>query len=348
MFLAVVASGRDDEAKIRFTVELRDGSKIGGTPDASEMKLKTDFGSASVPLALLREIQLGTGKTARVTFANGDRVTGLWDARRIIVMSTVGSLDIALTNIASIAVAISPKADNRILPDGLLLHYSFNENNETSVNDDSGNGHTGEVVGARWIPDDKNGGYYNFNGNDCVRVGDFFDLGGANPSALTSMMACVWVKLPANSHRHNVFMLSKQTPQSPYMGWAVATTSEDFPAADMITTRGVRSQSLDAQSIGDGQWHFLCAYFEVGDNFLKTKLYVDGALRVTNTVRSASVGTVATPVDFWIGQRAPNGTQGVFGDMDEIRIYGRELSELEVFSLANDPSGRRLVAKQPK
>lgn len=52
------------------------------------------------------------------------------------------------------------------LRDGLILHYSFNQNQGSAVTDESGQNHTGSVAGATFTADGRFNGAYSFDGVD--------------------------------------------------------------------------------------------------------------------------------------------------------------------------------------
>src|SRR5262249_16264904 len=79
-------------------------------------------------------------------------------------------------------------------PVGLVAAYNFNEGSGTTVNDASGNGITGSILGATWTTGGKNGNALSFNGST-----SYVDLG--NPALLQitgSMTWSAWVKAAAN------------------------------------------------------------------------------------------------------------------------------------------------------
>ena len=54
-------------------------------------------------------------------------------------------------------------------PEGLVAAYAFDEGAGTSVRDESGNGHTGSIVGATWTANGREGAGISFNsGTDRV------------------------------------------------------------------------------------------------------------------------------------------------------------------------------------
>lgn len=213
---------------------------------------------------------------------------------------------------------------------GMLLYYSFDSSNATAVADNSGNGYTGTVVGATWTGTGKNGGAYYFNGSSRIRVGNYFDLGGA----LTTLSVCVWEKMPTNSTSATQSFVNKLQETSPYTGWCLR--SEAGQAQTEFEASWPQGAVALATNVNtrDGLWHHLCGQFEVGSNLLRTKIYADGILQAQVDTLGSHASTM-TSAELWLGQRSPGGSNGMTGWLDEVRIYNRMLSSDEVYVLAN-------------
>src|SRR4029077_18102708 len=79
-------------------------------------------------------------------------------------------------------------------PVGLVAAYNFNEGSGPTVTDASGNGITGNIIGATWTAEGRNGNALSFNGSS-----SYVDLG--NPALLQiagSMTWSAWVEAAAD------------------------------------------------------------------------------------------------------------------------------------------------------
>jgi hypothetical protein len=101
---------------------------------------------------------------------------------------------------------------------------------------------------------------------------------------------------------------------------------DDASTAGCINTANI--------GINNGKWHHIVALQE--SKSLR-KLYVDGIQRAIDTT---TVGTL-TPDAATIGALRFSGTTGYYfkGSLDDLRIYNRALSTLEVQALYNSRTG---------
>ncbi len=109
-------------------------------------------------------------------------------------MKTATALFICLLILASTAIA-------DVYP-GPALYYSFDAG--ATVPDDSGNGNSGQVLGAVWVPDGVRGGAYSFHMTNSISAGNKFDVGtgstmstpptGCQPTADTQAAPGGWLR----------------------------------------------------------------------------------------------------------------------------------------------------------
>jgi len=212
---------------------------------------------------------------------------------------------------------------------GLMLYYGFDTNQGSVVIDQSGQGHTGTVLGAVWTNSGFAGGAYSFDGNSSIDCGNVLDL--ASPtSALT---ACAWIKVDTSSTNACMAVVGKNQEPSPYTGWMLdVDLTRNMAAADLIAVYPERSTSLAPRDVLDGQWHHLAAVFENTSTTLTTTIYVDGE-KVASNLFVGSHGSTVTTSDLMIGRRTTNGAWPFVGLIDEVRIYNRALSPDEVKDL---------------
>ena len=145
---------------LRLTVELRDGSRIIGVPVVSNLQMRTSFGNVGVDLTRLRSLQFTDGKeTVEAGFQNGDKFTGALLAEAVELKTDFGAVKIPVAVIRRMSVSPGGKSLG-----GLFLHYTFDEDNKTTVKDQSGHGHDGQLNGAQWTKQGKKGGGVVING----------------------------------------------------------------------------------------------------------------------------------------------------------------------------------------
>lgn len=210
----------------------------------------------------------------------------------------------------------------------LLLYYGFSDDS-TTVADDSGNGRTGTVYNAAWIPNGKTGGAFHFQG-----TGDYIDI--PSPDAVNNYSISVWFKRNSPTSRGVFYDYSAAGP-SRLMVFAIQPG--DYVMCFFIHTDVTHSYRYvlcpPTGVYDDTNWHHAVAT-RVGNTL---KIYVDG---VDRTVQSAVSGDVSYPIDWsdkihisyapvWGNSYSDNLT------LDEFRLYTNALSAQDVVALySND------------
>lgn len=187
--------------------------------------------------------------------------------------------------------------------------------------DFTGNGHTGTLtnmdVGSDWVA-----GGLDFDGvNDRLTVSDSDDLSFTSGGFAISM----WINKTASK---NQSLLYKQDEYELYLTAGNTLHLQIMDAASSSTNLDVR-----ATYAGSGLSHVVATWD--GVNAAGVKLYVDGLSLSTTDGSSggwSSVGNKAT--DVLIGGRTTINFDGV---IDDVRIYNRPLSQLEINALSMGP-----------
>jgi hypothetical protein len=204
------------------------------------------------------------------------------------------------------------------LETGLVLYYPFNGNS----NDESGNGNNGTVNGATLTPDKAGNANkaYSFDGvNDEISV-------NASESLKTFCAGdhtySVWVKLNStNSVPKFIVDAGGTGAYGDQRG--IRLYSSQKPSFKWVTTTS-SYEAISSTSLAVGTWYHLVGVLHgnTGD------LYVNGVKVATNS----SAGTPSSISLIKIGQVSEGGTgDGSFpGVIDEVRIYNRALSEIEI------------------
>jgi hypothetical protein len=95
--------------------------------------------------------------------------------------------------------------------------------------------------------------------------------------------------------------------------------------------------------LDDGEWHMVTGSrrVDIDAGVADLSLYIDGQLEATGT--SPNIGPLDTNDRWGVGRQGQN--RGLVGDMDDIRVYGKALSDGEVNDLFN--SSRPFVSHYP-
>ena len=279
--------------------------------------------SVTAPVSQQAAIGFRTSISADPTFAVGGRMYGFdsW--------SDAGA---ASHNITIPATATTLTANYRdIGPSGLVAAYNFDEASGASVSDTSGNGNIGSISGAVRTAAGKYGGALSFDGvNDMVTVPDSNSL-----DVRTGMTLEAWVNpTVANGWRTAIL---KETPGDLVYGlYAVASYGGAVRPSAWI------GSSADIGGTGPpptGQWTHIATTYD-GATW---RLYVNGTqvaskpfvLQVPTSAGALRIGGNA----IW--------SEWFAGAIDDVRIYDKGLSALEVARDRDTPVGGAVPPPPP-
>jgi len=215
----------------------------------------------------------------------------------------------------------------------LVLHYEFDGN----ANDSSGNGNHGEPNGVTFVSCNI-GQAINLDGvDDYVAIPNFNYASSGHPE----VSVCAWIRTsnPFNQaivtfdrNEYWRFEINGEGGEDGQLGWCVMTNTGqvDFGSHTRVD---------------DGQWHHVTGVFDNGT----LMVFIDGKLDNTTTAGS-TFGTGNTRYGF-VGVRSEadvfDGNQNdpgwpFAGNLDDVRIYERALSQAEIVNLAGLPAGETL------
>ena len=211
------------------------------------------------------------------------------------------------------------------ITEGLIAYYPFNGN----ANDESGNGHHGEVHDADLIQDVQGRQAYSFNG-----VRDYIEIPNHAELNLESFTISFWV------YRESA--LTGQTVLN--KGWDSAQGWENFRSY-FFNSGGQRfslkyddisyqSYTDVSTSFSTKEWRFVTGI--VDNTSGKMKYYLDGVFESETEIEPFSTRTnypLAIGIQFF-WQHGPSSIatrrQAFHGSLDNIRIYNRPLSNSEI------------------
>lgn len=200
--------------------------------------------------------------------------------------------------------------------EGLVVHYPFDEGSGTVVRDAGPHGLDGTIHGATYRALD-HGYALEFDGiDDHVIVPDSPHL--RLPEAVT---VTAWLNTPAETGQS---VLGKNGCSNLRQNYrlGVSRSSVEFTVVDcpehgkMVGGGGIKSDS----------WFFAVGTFEAG----RIRAYVDGELRGERVEEAFDTGTLEAPLYIGASFYGP-GLNGLFtGQIDDVRVYNRALSEEEI------------------
>jgi hypothetical protein len=334
------AWGSDPQSNATLTVilDLTDGSRVIGTPGVETVAVQTPYAKMNVPLKQIRTITMGEDhETAAISLQNGDRLNGVITLVPITLETVFGKVAISSEHIRVLSVRATGGALSESLRKGLVLYYSFDRDEGGKVTDLSAGGNHGTVTGAKFSSAGKNGGAYDFSGNEGASVS--FD-----PKALAGSRAVTvsaWFKsfgdsgdweeiIGCSTEEGNV-----QTPVC-FLWFSKTGLGDNTHSRVLIDKDAGGRESFaiaptkPASFFRDGRWHHVALTW----NGTQATYYIDGA---RDASQPTSAGTLA-----YVGDRRSligNGwafeqvTHNFNGLIDEVMIYNRVLTDDELRTL---------------
>jgi glucose/arabinose dehydrogenase/chitodextrinase len=206
------------------------------------------------------------------------------------------------------------------LPAGLVAGYSFSEGSGTTTADVTANGNTATIRnGALWTAG-KYGSGIKLDGSN-----DFLEIPGSPSVNLsgTALSFSAWVNPTGGTGDQVLFAKGYNGSMvSPYYQYAVELRGGGISPALLIGTAGGLKEASMGSALPKGQW----SHFAVVFNGAQAAFYLNGALVRTATL-AASVVQRDTPLR--LGADAQPG-QFLNGSLDDVRLYGRTLTQAEV------------------
>jgi hypothetical protein len=318
-----IVDGAPKKKVLLLDVDLSDGSHIIGRPLVEKIPLKTSFAEMNLTFKQIIGIKFSDDhEKVVVLFRNGDQLEGSTTLDEVKLDTLIGQLSVPLEHIVSMTVSIRGEISPAILK-SLRLHYSFAKDNGSEIEDKSGNGHSGVVHGATWTADGKQGGGYAFDGNgDYIDTKENLGIAGSSPWTISA-----WVEYSDDGEQKvdygNIVSIGKAYNRNGILG----------------VCKGQKKGWLLLNAWGSGNWAYDPEFHPVSsfENIVVSydgsmlSVYINGALKKTKNI---SLSITDNPIR--VGGRT-GGYSGQYlkGKIDEVMIFDRALSEIEVKLLYN-------------
>ncbi len=214
------------------------------------------------------------------------------------------------------------------LKNGLIACYPFNANS----NDESGNNNNGTINGATLTTDrfGKANRAYNFNGSSLISV-------SPDQFKNQSYTYATWVKLdnlpPEGDNNCFITVGGAGGDQVLSVTSSYQTqTSNGFNVGGYNNANPIQSNNWTRITPSLNKWyHLVCTR----DNN-SVKLYIDGQLIANNSILTSTNGTTpnyGSPTYVTFGARNGGASQYMQGSLDDIHLYNRPLTAIEVKAL---------------
>jgi concanavalin A-like lectin/glucanase superfamily protein len=212
-----------------------------------------------------------------------------------------------------------------VVIEGLIGYWSFDEGSGLTARDVSGHDRIGNLVlGASWTADGRVGSALHVDGTGARVEASIPGFGTSSFSAST------WVRSTMPAPQARVVGAVFEA------GYAFLDFG-DAPFEAVDSAGGYWDLFGELPPIDDGAWHHL-GFVVDRDVSKRARLFIDGALALQDNAENPSTGSFGDPAAsyvFLIGAQNPN--LAVTGDIDEVRLYGRALSDAEMAILGERP-----------
>ncbi len=214
----------------------------------------------------------------------------------------------------------------------LLLH--MNETSGNVVYDSSGNGLNGTAYDASKYQINQTGilnKAIRFTNNSSNENGQVRVPHNSLLSFTTQGTVCTWVNLTDTSQRYAGFVKKGQLANFSDEEYSLQMfTSSSQPIFNVSDTTGADNYVTSSQALTAGTWHHLCGTINTASGL---KIYVNGVQRGNLNWPSGRIIRNATG-SLQIGaQNITNSELGMKGMLDEVAIFNRELSAIEIQAL---------------
>jgi hypothetical protein len=167
-------------------------------------------------------------------------------------------------------------------------------------------------------------------------VNEYVTMGNALAFERTNAFsASVWIKTTSTTYG---YILSKSEGSTTFRGYALFLNSDgSFSFALRNTTVVPINQIYVTSSVtgkNDGLWHHLIVTYDGSSIASHVKFYIDGVLVGTTVNGNTLTDTILNTASFNVSGRT-DGSGPIAGRLDEISVWGRELSLSDVTSIYN-------------
>jgi hypothetical protein len=198
--------------------------------------------------------------------------------------------------------------------EGLVAHYAF----ENDVNDSSGNGLNGTIIGDATFAAGVEGMALDLSGNDYVDCG-----GVAEFSFTNAMTVSTWVNVRSVTTAWMAMVAKGENAWR--LGFNNLTTGVHYAFSG--GTRGWQAANT-ATELAFGEWYHVAATYDANVGAI---VYINGKADASNTNLD---GIDVNQKSLLIGDNPEATGRLLDGMLDEVKIYNRALSEAEIFYLA--------------
>jgi hypothetical protein len=211
-----------------------------------------------------------------------------------------------------------------VMPDGLVLHYTFDAAEEGGkVTDASGAGNNGVVHGATFAGEGKVGGAMSFSGDHQAVI-----VKNAKSLQLQDFTIVAWIKRGDKRH----ITMAGPGGYAVIFGFGEGGYALSIVAAAHLTLTKIGISNVSTKiAIHDDAWHHVA----VTKSGTKVVFYIDGVAYPADDYNPADPDNpddhgFEFKTDAAVGARGDDQSNGFIGLIDEVMVFKRALTEDEV------------------
>jgi len=201
------------------------------------------------------------------------------------------------------------------LTDGLAGYWPLDEGSGSVAWDASGNENDGQVIGASWVSGCIGEALHFDGGDDYVRV--------SHDSALTfddELTVCLWIRVASHPSSERIFITKTDYASGAWYGFDIRLQT----GGKLRLVSNAQSTSLTTPyGLPEGEWSHVALRIGGG----RCAFYLDGAPWASVSARSSY--RIHNTRDLILGAYQP-GKSTLHGELDDVRIYNRALTDAEI------------------
>ncbi len=214
----------------------------------------------------------------------------------------------------------------------VYARYHLNESSDSNVPDSSGNGRDGTTVNmddSDWVAGKLNN-CLDFDGvNDYVNCGNIAGFEKNEPFSLEC-----WFKTGGTNH----VIVSKNTSSSGSGYYIITAVGKIYYRLQNTVSARISVSTVEA-GFNNNVWHHLICTYDGLEDASGCHIYIDGIDKAVSIDTNTLSGTITNVSNFNIGNIS-NLTYHFGGKLDEVVIYDKELTQVEVTYRYNSGNGR--------
>ncbi|MCP4847488.1 MAG: DUF1553 domain-containing protein [Verrucomicrobiaceae bacterium] len=223
---------------------------------------------------------------------------------------------------------VAEKSAGNALPEpaGLAHFFPLDERGGKQIKASVGGG-VGQIGGKVYPAKRGDGGGLRFDGKSAVTFGSW--PARERDKAFTF---AAWLKVPANGNGSVIARMDEGQAFRGYDFWV-----QNRAVGTHIINRWPSNalKVVSAQPLAAGKWQHVAVVYDGSSKAAGVKIFIDGKLSGNKVEQDSLKDSILTQTPFKIGSRSGAGNYN--GEVDELRIYNRAISESEIQRLGGDP-----------